>query len=191
LGPKGVVVSRVDDKNGDLWVFGYGSLMWSPGFPYAERLAARLVGHHRSLCLYSHDYRGTSESPGLVLGLDRGGSCVGVAFRVAAPDRAATRAYLTWREGTQLYREAWVSLGLADGRKTPALAYVVNRRHPHYAGRLDRTHLLALAGQARGTRGSCRDYVVSTHAHLLGLGVQDAGLAWLAERLGPSEAGDP
>jgi cation transport protein ChaC len=174
----------VKDDDGDFWVFGYGSLMWRPGFPHAERHAARLSGYHRSLCLYSMNYRGTAERPGLVLGLDHGGSCIGVGFRVAAVDRAATRAYLSWREGTDVYREAFVTLALIDGRRVPALTYVVNRAHEHYAGRLSPEELLGHARQACGNKGSCRDYVVSTHSHLLSLGVRDAHLAWLAEELG-------
>jgi len=181
----------VKDDNGDFWVFGYGSLMWRPGFPHAERHAARLGGYHRSLCLYSHGYRGTPERPGLVLGLDQGGSCVGVGFRVEAADRAATAAYLTWREGTEVYREAQVKLTLADGRRVPALAYVVKRTHAHYTGRLSPQTLLSHARQAWGDKGSCRDYVLSTHAHLLSLGVRDAHLAWLAEQLGMPGAQAP
>jgi cation transport protein ChaC len=182
----------VKDDNSDFWVFGYGSLMWRPGFPHAERHAARLSGYHRSLCLFSHDYRGTRERPGLVLGLDHGGSCVGVGFRVEAADRAATLAYLTWREGTEVYRETFVNLALVDGRRVPALAYVAKRTHAQYAGRLSPARLLGHAREARGSKGSCRDYVVSTHAHLLSLGVRDAHLAWLAERLGmPEETGHP
>jgi glutathione-specific gamma-glutamylcyclotransferase len=182
----------VKDDDGDFWVFGYGSLMWRPGFPHAERHAARLSGYHRSLCLYSREYRGTPERPGLVLGLDRGGSCVGVGFRVDATDRAATQAYLTWREGTNVYRETCVKLRLVDGRCVTALAYVVNRSHADYAGRLSEQELLVRAFEAHGNKGSCRDYVVSTHTHLLSLGVRDAHLASLAERLGmPSEAQAP
>ena len=180
----------VKDDNGDFWVFGYGSLMWRPGFPHAERHAARLSGYHRSLCLYSHSYRGTPQRPGLVLGLDRGGSCVGVAFRIEPDDREATLAYLFWREGTEEYDPTYVGLRLIDGRRVTALAFVVKRTHAHYAGKLPQQELLAHAREAQGDRGSCRDYVVSTHAHLLSLGVRDAHLAWLAERLGmPAEAG--
>jgi glutathione-specific gamma-glutamylcyclotransferase len=174
----------VKDDNGDLWVFGYGSLMWRPGFPHVERHAARLSGYHRSLCLYSHGYRGTPDKPGIVLGLDHGGSCVGVAFRVEAADRAATLAYLTWREGIELYSQSLVRLTLIDGRRVKGLAYVVRRSHPHYAGRLPRQTLLDHALQGHGQKGSCRDYVISTNDHLVGLGVRDSNLAWLAEQLG-------
>ena len=84
----------------DLWVFGYGSLMWRPGFDFVEQVPARLIGEHRALCVYSFDHRGTPEKPGLVLGLDRGGACRGIAFRVAAQHRAATIDYLREREQT-------------------------------------------------------------------------------------------
>jgi glutathione-specific gamma-glutamylcyclotransferase len=174
----------VNDDNGDLWVFGYGSLMWRPGFPHVERHAARLAGYHRSLCLYSLGYRGTPVRPGLVLGLDHGGSCVGVGFRIAAADADATRAYLAWREGNDVYHEVSVRLKLVDGRGVKALAYVVNRAHPHYAGRLPPDSLLDHAREASGDKGSCRDYIVSTHRHLASLGVRDTHLAWLAEHLG-------
>jgi cation transport protein ChaC len=179
------------DDNGDFWVFGYGSLMWRPGFPHAERHAARLSGYHRSLCLYSRGYRGTPERPGLVLGLDHGGSCVGVAFRVDAADRAATLAYLIWREGNDVYHETYVRPRLIDGRGVTALAYVVNRAHSDYAGRLSPRELLEHTRESRGDKGSCRDYVVSTHAHLMSLGVRDAHLAWLAEQLGAPAEGSP
>jgi cation transport protein ChaC len=183
---------NVKDVDGEFWVFGYGSLMWRPGFPHAERHAARLSGYHRSLCLYSRDYRGTPDRPGLVLGLDLGGSCVGVGFRVDAADRAATLAYLTWREGIDVYRETLVKLRLVDGRRVKALAYVVKRTHADYAGKLSEQELLGHASGASGNKGSCRDYVISTHTHLVSLGVRDPHLAALAERLGmPSEPEGP
>src|SRR5581483_9176409 len=98
--------STPDLSNDDLWVFGYGSLMWRPGFDYLEQVPARLIGEHRALCVYSFDHRGTPEKPGLVLGLDRGGACRGIAFRVAADLRQATIEYLRAREQTtHVYRE--------------------------------------------------------------------------------------
>src|SRR5215469_11706625 len=93
-------------SEGDLWVFGYGSLIWRPGFDFVERVPARLIGEHRALCVYSFVHRGTPEKPGLVLGLDRGGACRGVAFRIAEKNRAATVGYLRAREQvTSVYRE--------------------------------------------------------------------------------------
>src|SRR4051794_23010766 len=121
----------------DLWVFGYGSLMWRPGFPHVERRHASLYGYHRSLCVLSHVHRGTPERPGLVLGLDRGGRCLGVAFRVAAREAEATVAYLRGREQvTAVYLERRLPIRLDDGRRVEALAYAVDRRHPQYAGAL-------------------------------------------------------
>ena len=123
----------------DLWVFGYGSLMWRPGFPFLESLPGRLRGYHRSLCVLSHVHRGTPERPGLVLGLDRGGSCRGMAFRVAGPEAAATLAYLREREQvTAVYVERVLGPGDAAGR-------VIGRRRQHDA--VTKTHRLrALAG---------------------------------------------
>src|SRR5438309_11601760 len=93
-----MTVSDAAFPQGDLWVFGYGSLMWRPGFEFIEQVPARLIGEHRALCVYSFVHRGTPEKPGLVLGLDRGGACRGVAFRVAEKHRATTVAYLRARE---------------------------------------------------------------------------------------------
>jgi len=171
----------------DLWVFGYGSLIWRPGFPYQEAVAARLAGFHRSLCVYSHVHRGTPEQPGLVFGLDRGGSCRGRAFRVAAADREATLAYLREREqATAVYREHLASVRLEDqtGRRVPALVFVVDRDHPQYAGRLDAERQLELVMQGIGQSGINRDYVVSTVTALGELGIRDLPLVRLAERLG-------
>src|SRR3972149_10505393 len=103
-------MSKKIDQSGneDLWVFGYGSLMWRPGFAFRERRNARVVGAHRALCVYSFVHRGTPDRPGLVLGLDRGGNCRGTAYRVAAAKRAGTIDYLRARgQGTMGYRETW------------------------------------------------------------------------------------
>ncbi len=169
----------------DLWVFGYGSLMWRPGFPFAERRHAGLHGYHRALCVYSHVHRGTPERPGLVLGLDCGGRCHGVAFRVEAHEAAATIRYLREREQvTAVYRERLLPIRLDDGRTVPAVAYVVDRRHPQYAGRLPEADLLRLVRQGQGISGANPDYVRSTHEHLLEMGVVDPTLARLVADLG-------
>ena len=142
-----------DPAAGDLWVFGYGSLMWRPGFDFVERVDARLIGAHRALCVYSFVHRGTPERPGLVLGLDRGGACRGIAFRVAAAKRAETVAYLRAREQvTMVYREFVrpVRLKTNPERAVPALCYMVDRSHPQYAGRLDARP--ATASRAPGSR---------------------------------------
>jgi cation transport protein ChaC len=167
-----------------LWVFGYGSLMWRPGFEVAERVPATLHGFHRSLCLYSHVHRGTPERPGLVLGLDRGGSCRGVAFRAPDGSHDAVLAYLRERElVTAAYREIVHPLRLADGRQVRGLAYVVDIRHPQYAGRLARESVLRLVREGIGRSGSNPDYVLATQAHLVELGIRDAMLDWLAGEL--------
>jgi glutathione-specific gamma-glutamylcyclotransferase len=170
---------------GDFWIFGYGSLMWRPGFAYVERRLARARGYHRRLCIYSHVHRGTKESPGLVLGLDRGGSCTGVVFRVAAADRDETIAYLRARElVTSVYLERWISVSI-DNEPAPAkaLAYIVDRRHAQYCGRLPREASLELIRQGVGVSGRNPEYVRETFLHLRELGVRDHDLAWFAERL--------
>lgn len=171
----------------DLWVFGYGSLMWRPGFAFAERMPARMAGWHRSLCVYSNLYRGTHERPGLVLGLDSGGSCRGVAYRVeGAAAATATLAYLRERELVHyVYRELVRPALLADGRRVPALVYVADPRHAQYAGRLTPAERLALVAGGAGISGTNRDYVLNTLAHLEELGVHDPELAWIAEHLEP------
>ena len=171
-------------ESGDLWVFGYGSLMWRPGFAFQERHLAKLHGYHRSLCIFSHVHRGTPEAPGLVLGLDRGGQCRGVAFRVAARDADATLAYLREREQvTAVYLERHVAVRLDDGRGVRAITYVADRRHPQYAGRLPVEDLHRLVRQGVGISGANPDYVRATHGHLVEIGVSDPVLAGIAARL--------
>lgn len=168
----------------DPWVFAYGSLMWQPGFPFEERVRARLHGYHRALCIYSWAYRGTQERPGLVFGLDRGGSVTGIAYRVAAADWPETHAYLDAREMvTAVYVPRWPSLALADGRRVEALAYVADPAHEQYAGTLDEDETLRLVRQGEGSGGPCRDYVVNTIEHLAEIGMADRRLTRLARRL--------
>jgi cation transport protein ChaC len=168
----------------DLWVFGYGSLMWRPGFPFIERRVATVHGYHRALCVYSHVHRGTPERPGLVLGLDRGGSCKGIAFKVSEAEAAATIAYLRGREQvTLVYRELRLRTRLDDGRDVAALSYAVDRNHSQYAGRLDRQELERFVLQGQGLSGANPDYVRNTQAHLAELGISDPTLEWLAARL--------
>ena len=169
---------------GDLWVFGYGSLMWRPGFPFAERRHAHLHGYHRSLCVFSHVHRGTRDNPGLVLGLDRGGRCHGVAFRVESREIEATVHYLREREqATAVYLERRLPVRLDDGRAVTALAYVADRKHEQYAGRLSFENVLSLVRQGEGVSGRNPDYVRSTHEHLLGMGLNDPLLRRITEAL--------
>jgi cation transport protein ChaC len=170
----------------DLWVFAYGSLMWRPGFAHLERAPARLIGLHRALCVYSFVHRGTPERPGLVLGLDRGGACRGIAYRVARTARSETIGYLRAREQvTKVYLEAWRDVLVAGEpeRRVRALVYVVDRGHAQYAGRLDLEQQLRHVRQGHGNSGANRDYVLATVGEIEAQGFRDAGLHLLAERL--------
>jgi cation transport protein ChaC len=167
----------------DLWIFGYGSLMWRPEFEFVEQVPARLIGEHRALCVYSFDHRGTPEKPGLVLGLDRGGACRGVAFRVTAARRDDTVNYLRGREQTtHVYREVMRSVWLEnDAReRVAALAYVVDRGHVQYAGRLSLAEQLRYVRQGHGRSGNNRDYVLSTVKSIEAQGFRDSQLHQLA-----------
>ncbi|MGY8681133.1 gamma-glutamylcyclotransferase [Bradyrhizobium sp. UFLA05-153] len=176
----------VTTTTGDLWVFGYGSLMWRPGFEFEERVPARLVGEHRALCVYSFVHRGTPEKPGLVLGLDRGGACRGIAFRVAAKSRADVVAYLREREQvTSVYREVMRSVWLENDarQRVSALAYVVDRGHVQYAGRLSLAQQHRHVLQGHGQSGANRDYVTATVKAIEAEGFRDTQLHQLATLL--------
>src|SRR5579872_5711670 len=175
--------STPDLSDEDLWVFGYGSLMWRPGFAFLEQVPARLIGEHRALCVYSFDHRGTPEKPGLVLGLDRGGACRGIAFRVAAARRDDVIDYLRGREQTtHVYREVMRSVWLENEprARVSALAYVVDRGHVQYAGRLSLQEQLRYVRQGHGRTGNNRDYVLSTVRSIEAQGFRDAQLHQLA-----------
>jgi cation transport protein ChaC len=176
-------LSQGDLSKGDLWVFGYGSLMWRPGFEFIEQVPARLIGEHRALCVYSFDHRGTPEKPGLVLGLDRGGACRGVAFRVAAAQRNHTVDYLRSREQTtSVYHEVMRSVWLENEarQRVSALAYVVDRGHVQYAGRLSLAEQLRYVQQGHGRSGNNRDYVLATVKSIEKQGFRDKQLHQLA-----------
>jgi cation transport protein ChaC len=173
----------------DLWVFAYGSLLWNPGFPLLESMPARVRGYHRSLCVYSHVHRGTPQNPGLVLGLDRGGACKGLAYRVCGSDAKATLDYLRAREQvTAVYREARLVAELADGRAVSAVAYVVDRAHHQYAGRLPAAVVLQHVVSGIGISGANVEYVLASHAHLRGMGIRDPMLEQIAELLARSSS---
>lgn len=174
------VVARLSPGE-DLWLFGYGSLIWNPAIHFVERQVARLHGYHRRFCLWTHLGRGTRERPGLTLGLDRGGSCGGVAFRIAADDVEA-ELDVVWRREmvTNAYRPTWVKLRMA-GRMVPAVAFVINHEHARYARNLCDEEITTVIAVAEGQLGPCRDYLYNTVAHLEALGIQDRGLARLAD----------
>ena len=168
------------------WVFGYGSLMWNPGFRFTERRRAVIHGYHRSLCMLSHMYRGTPDRPGLVLGLDVGGTCQGIAFRVADQDWEEAKAYLHAREQvTYMYQELVKPIRLVgqEMRKVPALFYAVDRTHRQYAGRLSLEEQLHHVRQGHGQSGSCIDYVLNTVQHMREEGIRDHPLEKLAHTL--------
>jgi len=156
---------------GDLWVFGYGSLMWDPGFDYAAREKAQLHGYHRAFCMYSARHRGTAERPGLVLALDRGGSCQGIAYRVRRDQADAVLAYLWHRE---MPRYAYLARRVGAsvrGRRVDCVTFIVDRTQPNYAGVLSAAETAAIIAGAAGERGSNRDYLASTVRHLDALGI--------------------
>jgi len=177
------------DADGDLYVFGYGSLIWKPGFPYAAMHPALLRGFHRRFCIWSRHYRGTPEAPGLVLGLDRGGACRGLAFRVPGVEAPEVLDYLQGREipnaEEAVYERRMLPVTLLDGGRTVrAVAFVANRAHPSYCR--PGTELAAAAiARGVGQMGPNRDYLLNTVAHLRAMGVRDAGLDRIAALLPP------
>jgi cation transport protein ChaC len=173
----------------DFWVFAYGSLMWRPNFVYEEASPALLEGAHRALCVYSVIHRGAHSAPGLVLGLDKGGHCQGIAFRVPKRLVQDTRLYLRRRENvTNTYAAVVKPVKLLDGtaRTVNALCFMVNRQHPQYAGDLPPEKQAYLVRRSVGASGPNIDYVVNTVEHLRELGVHDARLEHLMALLGHS-----
>lgn len=169
-----------DAPPGDVWLFGYGSLMWSPAFLHEESSAALVRGWHRRFCLWTPLGRGTPECPGLVLGLERGGACRGVAFRVAR-DQAEAELRLVWRREmlSGAYVPRWVPLDSPQGRLR-ALTFTINREHARYAGRLADSEAARHIAVAEGYLGTCREYLEESVAALEALGIRDRSMARLA-----------
>ncbi len=162
---------------GDLWVFAYGSLMWSPCFTYAAHSPARAHGYHRALCIRSTRYRGTHQRPGLVMGLCQGGSCWGVAYRIRPRDVARTLRRLWHREmPRRVYEPKLVAVRLRGGRKLRALAFVADPTHPAFVRELDLHGRARLVAQGIGVRGPCIDYIQNTLDHMHEVGVPDPHL---------------
>jgi cation transport protein ChaC len=161
----------------ELWVFGYGSLMWSPCFAYRESRLARVHGYHRALCILSTRYRGTRLKPGLVMGLCRGGSCWGMAFRIAPADVRRTLRRLWNREmPRRVYQPRLVAATLRGGRTVRALAFLADPAHPAYVRELDLHGRARLVAQGIGQRGACVDYIRNTLDHMHDVGVRDPHL---------------
>ncbi len=162
----------------DLWVFGYGSLMWDPGFQYAESSRGRIFGYHRALCIQSVRYRGTHEVPGLVFGLDRGGSCTGIAYRIESEKQREVADYLQDREMlNEVYDPSIKSIVLDDGRSVRAVAFIVRRQHPSYVRNLTLDETASIVAKACGQRGANHDYVASTVRSLRKIGIHDQTLS--------------
>ena len=160
----------------DVWLFAYGSLIWNPAFHFVEHRIATVHGLHRRFCLWTHLGRGSPDQPGLVLGLDRGGQCRGVAYRIAASEVEA-ELDLVWRREmvTASYRPRWVRAASGAGPMR-VLTFVINRAHERYARGLGEEELIRTLATARGALGSCAEYLSSTASHLKELGIADAGL---------------
>jgi cation transport protein ChaC len=171
------------DRKTDLWLFGYGSLIWNPGLPAVETVRSKVHGYHRGLYLWSRVNRGTPEQPGLVLALDRGGSCSGMAFRLAA-EGADEHLEVLWRREMAMnsYRVAWLPCTLIDGRKVEALSFVMRREAATYTGKLGDPIVRRVFGCATGRYGTTLEYVSRTVAALRECGMPDRALEALLQR---------
>jgi cation transport protein ChaC len=164
-------------QGNDIWVFGYGSLMWNPGFNFFTREPGLVHGWHRAFCVYSQVWRGTPERPGLVLGLDRGGSCRGIAFAIDPKDEADVIAYLDERERvTNVYARKRLTVALTSGETVGAWSYVADRTHPQYAGKLALEHAATLIAHGIGRGGPNPEYLENTIQHLDRLGIPEGPL---------------
>ena len=175
---------------GDLWVFGYGSLMWSPGFRPAEQRIGLVRGYHRAMCILSSRYRGTPEKPGLVMGLCRGGSCWGIAFRVPAARVRRVLGALWKREMlNNVYVPTMLQVTAGPKRRIRALAFVADATHRQFVHELDLHGRARLVAQGIGERGHCMDYIRNTLEHMLALGVNDPHLARILDAAAGLAAG--
>jgi cation transport protein ChaC len=175
--------------DGDIWVFAYGSLIWHPNFEYVEKCTANLYGYHRALCIYSVEYRGTHDLPGLVFGLDSGGLCKGMAFRVLKKNAESVIHNLDKREMvTGVYSPTWANIDLYSDEltrpiKTTAYIFVADTNHKQYAGKLSDDETIRLVQQGHGKSGPCIDYLQNTLDHLIKLGIDDPSLAGLVKKI--------
>ena len=169
-----------------VWIFAYGSLMWRPDFEYFEEKPARLFGYHRALCIFSHFHRGTQEKPWLVFGLDKGGSCKGIAYRIRKVDKAKIFTKLHQREmPTKVYVPMWLPIHI--GTKTlRAYGFVADRKHKQYAAGLSEEEVIQYISQGVGGYGTCHDYVENTLKQLSKLGIQEHQLRYLVKKATPA-----
>jgi cation transport protein ChaC len=168
---------------GDVWVFGYGSLIWNPAFHFVEKRIARIHGYHRRFCLWTPLGRGSAENPGLMLGLEHGGACRGVMFRIAE-EAVETELDILWRREmfTGAYCPTWVS-ARSGGDLFPAITFVVNRKNNRYTGRLPDDTVARHIATAAGPMGACCEYLFETVRHLAALGIRDRGLEAMAGKV--------
>lgn len=167
----------------DIWLFGYGSLMWNPTINYEERIPARVYGYHRQFCLWTLMGRGSPERPGLMLALQSGGSCDGFAYKVS-PKIADEELAIVWNREmiSGAYVPRIVTLHTDDG-EVPGIAFVINRQHERYAGRLEPDNMIDALAHAEGPIGRCCDYLFSTVEHMDELGIGDGAMHDLARRV--------
>lgn len=170
-------------KGAGWWVFAYGSLLWNPLFPFSDARPATLRGLHRRFCLYSLASRGTPRNPGLVLGLERGGACTGVAYRLPAAV-VKEELQLLWRREMVVgaYRPRWVRVR-AGKREIDALTFVVRRAHPQFAGKLSLDEKASVIAHSKGAFGSSLDYLERTRVALVTHGIIDPYLEKLAAKV--------
>jgi len=177
------LLARGPRPGADVWVFGYGSLMWNPAFHYAESRPATVHGYHRRFCLIARFGRGTRERPGLLLGLEHGGACRGVAFRIAAAQVEEELDIIWAREKVaDGYRPVWVR-ARTPTEELPAIAFAIDDSLPTYAGRLPHEEIARRIAAAAGTLGKCADYLEDTVAHLEQLGIHDRALTAIHKRV--------
>ena len=169
--------------DGDVWVFGYGSLVWNPAFEYAEKRRGRIYGFHRAYCIWTHLGRGTPDNPGLMLALDRGGSCCGAGFRIA-PDKLEEELSILWAREMAMnsYVATWVTVHTAEG-PVSGLTFTIDRNHERYVGRLPSDIVANHLATAKGYLGTSAEYLENTVAHLEELGIRDANLLDLHRRV--------
>jgi cation transport protein ChaC len=182
LASRHVALTGVDTGRG-VWLFGYGSLIWNPAFEFTERRIGTIFGYHRRFCLWTHLGRGCPERPGLVLGLERGGSCRGVAYRIA-PEKVEDELDIVWRREmiSGAYVPGWVTVRALEG-EVRALTFVINHAHERYARFLPDDRIAEAIATASGTLGPCADYLINTVNHLADLGIHDRPLERLRQRV--------
>ena len=170
-------------RPGRVWIFAFGSLIWNPAFHFVERHTARIHGFHRQFCLWSRTGRGSPERPGLMLSLERGGSCAGVAYRLDKRE-AATELDIIWRREmfTMAYHPVWVNAYTPQGPE-PAIAFSANRRHERYVPGLEDEVIARYLATGAGPTGRCCDYLFDTVAHLRQLGIRDKRMEALESRV--------